>query len=139
MIELCELVWVTVIGTRANGTATGTATRTAIGTGIRTTGGTGRFESTKFPTDSKSTSVIIVIISSFIAIVLIVVFVTTFVVVLCIFCSKKLSSKFTPAEAIYDLPGEREPEPFQMTPSDAYGKTITREPYIMSTCSAYEL
>ena len=115
-----------------------TATGTATGTGIRTTGGTVSFELTKITTTSTNTSGIIVIISSFIAIVIIVVFVTSFVVLFIIY-SKKLSSKFTPAEAIYDLPGEREPEPFQMTPSDAYGKTITREPYIMSTCSAHAL
>ena len=127
MIELCELVWVTVIGTTIIGTTViGT---TVIGTtAIGTTGGTG----------TGSFELTIVIISSFIAIVVIVVFVTSFVVLFIIY-SKKLSSKFTPAEAIYDLPGEREQEPFQMTPSDAYGKTITKEPYIMSTCSAYEL
>ena len=82
--------------------------------------------------------IIVTISSSFIAIVIIAVIVISFIV-LCIMYSKKLSSNSTPADQIYELPDEREPDPFQMTPSDAYGVKVIKEPYVMTTCSAYEL
>ena len=163
MSELCDLLLVTVVGTAGIGTPSETVTGTVIGTTAGTvigtpsetvtgtvigttagtvigiTGSTESFETTIVITASTFGSTIIVTISSsFIAIVVIALIVISFIV-LCIMYSKKLSSNSTPADPIYELPGEREPEAFQMTPSDAYGKTVIKEPYVMTTCSAYEL
>ena len=128
MSELCDLLFLLLV------TVIGTATGTVIGI----TESKGNFETTRVTTASTFGSIIIVTISSsFIAVVIIAVIVISFIV-LCIMYSKKLSSNSTPADPIYELPGEREPEAFQMTPSDAYGKKVIKEPYVMTTCSAYE-